>query len=284
MSCTQRPALNPVENTQGPALTPQHNPDGGGWLQFFFLVIGLLGVLHSVALCLYYGRSTTAYATGVPGLFLLVYAGLLSAKKRDNSRLLPPQGRRIITAGIAGGALLLGAMAALMAQNATDSAGRDDAQSMIILGAGLRGRELTATLRNRLETACAYLHTHPWLPVIVCGGQGKNEEISEALAMRDFLVAQGIAPGRVLMEDRSTSTWENFVFARRIFQQRDGRVPEKLLIVTSGFHLMRAKFLAGRAGFRCAGLASATPLLVIVNCYVRECFALVKSYFLDRPE
>ena len=61
-------------------------------------------------------------------------------------------------------------------------------------------------LKHRLDAAYDYLTEHPDVPVIVCGGQGPDESISEAQCMYEYLTKKGIAAERITQEDRSTST------------------------------------------------------------------------------
>ena len=69
------------------------------------------------------------------------------------------------------------------------------------------------TLARRLDAALAYLEENPKAYVVVSGGQGAGEDISEAEAMRRYLAARGIEESRILMEDKSMSTLENFLFS-----------------------------------------------------------------------
>ena len=91
--------------------------------------------------------------------------------------------------------------------------GGEDLDCLVVLGAALNGREPSAALEARLETAADYLDAHPETDVIVSGGQGVSEVVSEAECMRDWLLRRGIDPGRIRMEDRSTDTAENLRYS-----------------------------------------------------------------------
>ena len=80
---------------------------------------------------------------------------------------------------------------------------------LVVLGAAVYGERPSLTLVRRMEGALDYLESYPESVVIVSGGMGKGENITEAQAMRDWLVARGIAEERVLMEPKATSTEEN---------------------------------------------------------------------------
>lgn len=148
---------------------------------------------------------------------------------------------------------------------------------VIVLGAGLRGDQLSLTLRYRMETALAYLQQHPHLQVIVSGGRGPGETISEAAAMRNFLLEQGIANARIIVEERSTSTYENLLYSRDLLPKNT----KKSLIVTSDFHMFRALMLADHLGYEASGLPAPSVDFLNFRHIPREWLAIVKSALFD---
>jgi len=153
---------------------------------------------------------------------------------------------------------------------------------LIILGAGLNGEQLSRTLWERMQKGLNYLERFPKVKVVLSGGQGPGEKISEAEGMRRFLVEQGISDERILKEDRSTSTMENFRFSKDILvQQLDFQNLEKVAVITNDFHLFRSKILARRNGLIPLGIPSPTPWYLVPNVYLREYFAVVKSLIFD---
>lgn len=153
---------------------------------------------------------------------------------------------------------------------------------VIILGAGLRGEELSWTLRERVDKGLELLNSHPNMKVVVSGGQGPGENISEAEAMARYLQSQGISLDRILKEEKSTSTMENFQYSLQILQQQKGfDITEPIIIITSDFHLLRSKMLAKRNGLNSVGVPCYTPWYIRPNVYLREYFAMIKSLVLD---
>lgn len=152
---------------------------------------------------------------------------------------------------------------------------------LIILGAGLNGETLSLALHERLLTGLKYLKEYPEALVVVSGGQGPGEAITEAEAMRRFLVSRGIEDGRILLEDRSTSTMENFKFSKRLIEEKTGQPVSDITFITSSFHILRSKLLAGRNGLNAHAISCKTPGQVIVQMYIREYFALFKSLLVD---
>lgn len=155
-----------------------------------------------------------------------------------------------------------------------------EARYLIVLGAGVRGDTPSLSLQNRLDTALKYLREHPGCTAVVSGGQGEDENVSEARAMYDFLTTAGIDPGRVLMEDRSTSTMENLIFSCEILRDLGVEPSEaEIAVLSSEYHLYRAQYLARGMGLELHGVAARTsnPVLM-VNYFIREAFAVAYTW------
>ena len=162
-----------------------------------------------------------------------------------------------------------------------------DVEYEIILGAGLYGDKPSPILQERLEEGLKYLELHPNTKVIVSGGQGSNEPIPESEAMKNFLVNKGINPNRIIEEDKSKSTFQNLEFSKKILEERHADKDE-VLIVTSDFHLFRAKEIADYLNIKNEGLPSKTPISLRVQYMVREFPAMIKllmqEAFLDTKD
>ena len=158
------------------------------------------------------------------------------------------------------------------------------ADYVIVLGAQVVGERPSGVLGDRLEAALAYLNTYPQAIAVVSGGQGPGERISEAQCMADWLTARGIAPERILLEDRSTRTAENILYAKAVIAAHAGGMNGvETAVLTSEFHLMRAKILAGWAGLGAKGVAApSTNKAALVNNCFREAFAIWNSLLRDR--
>ncbi|PZT53460.1 YdcF family protein [Paenibacillus silvae] len=153
----------------------------------------------------------------------------------------------------------------------------EQADYVIILGSGIKGTELTLTLQQRLDASLEYIRSHPQIPVIVSGGQGPGESIPEALAMRNYLVDQGIAPARITMEDRSTTTQENLAFSKKIMDAAGIEHPE-IMIVTSDYHMFRAKYIAAKNGYAAEyGISAPSPGYLKPINMIREYFGTIKA-------
>ena len=185
----------------------------------------------------------------------------------------------LIGAGILAFALLLGAVL----YGAYDHIS-DDPQVMIVLGCQVRQDGPSVLLRDRLDEALSYLKDHPDMTVVVSGGQGPDEPTTEAQAMADYLVANGVEEENILLEDDSHNTTQNFQYSRDLLEEEKIDCSGGVLVVSNGFHLTRARMLAERAGFDNVSTlaAPASHLPSRLYMYVREPLALVKSFVFDR--
>ena len=144
---------------------------------------------------------------------------------------------------------------------------------MIVLGARVKGSTPSYNLAKRLDVAAAYLKENPHTKVILSGGKGAGEDISEAEAMSVYLEEKGIARGRMFLENQSVNTDENIAFSQKFLPDTEVSV----VLVSSAFHLYRAKRIARKQGLtQVTGLGSPSKWYSVPNSYVREGFAVIK--------
>ena len=148
---------------------------------------------------------------------------------------------------------------------------------VIVLGAGLNGKKPAMILSERLDAAAAYLDKNPQAVCIVAGGQGPDEEITEAAAMESYLADKGIDTGRIWQEDTSTSTWENLQFSLKLIEEKTGQRPKTVGVVSNEFHLLRAGMMAQRQGVAMVGIPARTQSWSLrTNYFLREIAAVWK--------
>ena len=146
---------------------------------------------------------------------------------------------------------------------------------LIVLGAAVHGDEPSLTLVRRLEGAQEYLEQFPDSIAIVSGGKGAGENVTEAQAMHDWLIAHGIPEERILMEDKATSTMENLSFSFDIIRDRGDKPEGNVAIVSSAYHLYRAKLMSRNLGVDAAGVAAPWGyFFVMLNYFIREAFGV----------
>ncbi len=153
------------------------------------------------------------------------------------------------------------------------------ADAVIVLGAGLSDGKVTPLLAARLDRGKSVFArlTSPNAVLIVSGGQGSDEPVSEAQAMSDYLLASGVDSSRLLMEDQSTTTEQNLEFSRRLLCER-GLENARCLVVTNNYHAMRAAFLMRKLGVAGHAVGASTARYFWPSAFLREYLAILRDH------
>ncbi len=166
--------------------------------------------------------------------------------------------------------------------------------ALIVLGAGLKGDKITPALKSRLDKALEYIEKNPDVTVVVSGGKGSQETVTEAEAMYHYLVAHGVPGNQIIKEDRATSTAENMTYSKELLDSKFHNPYELLTdmafpgqpylvaFVTNDFHICRGAMLAQKRGFQGAThIHAGLQWYNYAPCYIREAMAMVKSVLFD---
>ena len=191
--------------------------------------------------------------------------------------------KRVFLVGLASVLVVLCAFEAVIVSRGEEDWSALPVDAVIVLGAGVNGERPSMALQTRIDTAAVYLEQHPDVPVVLSGGQGGGEDITEAEAMRRALTAKGVPENRLLLEESSTSTAENFALSKTLLEDNGiDTDTAAIAMVTNDFHIFRAKLIARRAGLTTIGVPAELPWWwLTANYYVREAFALVKTLIFD---
>lgn len=157
--------------------------------------------------------------------------------------------------------------------------GSEDA--LVVLGCGLHGKELSANLKDRLDTALEYISKNPNVTIVVSGGQGPQEDITEAEAMYNYLVKNNVNSNNIIQESRSTSTNENFKFSKELLDKKLGE-SYTIAYITNDFHIYRAGKLAKKYSFNAKGYAAPTEVFSILPNYLRESLAILQYWIFNK--
>lgn len=144
--------------------------------------------------------------------------------------------------------------------------------AVMILGCQVKGDVPGRELVNRLETALPLIERNPSAPVIVTGGRGRGEDISEGECMKAWLVGKGVDESRIYVECASHSTATNFTNSAPILEQLG--VTDGIAVVTNDFHQYRSDIYARRLGLSVGHYSAPTRALVLPNYIIRELAAL----------
>lgn len=176
------------------------------------------------------------------------------------------------------------------------------ADYVIVLGAKVQGTYPSNSLRARMDRALEYSMEHPNTILVLSGGKGEGEDISEARIMFDYLLERGVPARNMLIEDQSSNTAENITFSRKVIERQEyykaqaaqAHLREKYRarsegdeirvgVLTSNYHVFRAKAIAKKQGiWNPVGIASSGDPVLAVHMWIREGFAVLKDKFMGR--
>lgn len=151
---------------------------------------------------------------------------------------------------------------------------------LIVLGAGLSGDKVTPLLAGRIDKAIEFYNSQKEKgikppKIIMSGGQGPDEVISEALAMKNYAVEMNIPEEDILMEDKSTNTKENLLFSTELIKKDSDKDNPEVLFITTNYHVLRAGILAKSLGLNYNGIGSKTKFYFFVSAIIREYIGII---------
>ena len=245
-------------------------------LRILCLAVGGFLILDTLIVCFLSNYNLGVILPAMLGLPLLLLG--LFWSRMDAGALLFLRRAVLVCYGL--GCLFLLFTGSLMLR-ALDQGEHEDYDALIVLGAAVHGDRVTWVLSNRLDTAYDYAVAHPKTVIVVSGGQGPGESVTEASAMAGYLIRRGIDPSRVLQEDRAESTSQNFAFSKAIIDEALG--PDAAIgFVTTRFHVYRAGRVAHKGGIDARGLGAPDVWYIALNNFLREsvgiCWYTVKGW------
>ena len=242
-----------------------------------------MSILWLAAICaaLGIGWLLTPGHIGMTGVCLLLLAAVLLALRLLKKKNAPKHWSRLLTGLTAAGmAVIFGAMGYIAMQGQDSVMTQDETpEFVVVLGAQVQGDEPSLTLKKRLDKTLEFMQEHPDRTVIVSGGQGPDEAHTEASVMARYLIEHGADASRIIEEDKASNTRENLLFSAKLAEAA-GLDTSRVLIVTSDFHMCRAKYIARTLSMEPYGQASDTwPWILKVNYTLREVFAFAKAFW-----
>lgn len=246
-----------------------------------YTIMGILSVTYFILTLAVLGGITFAEFYLVLGIILILLGYVKKHTKKGYLILPAGKAKNVIMGIIAFGILSFVLLEAVIIASAIPTK-NTDSDYLVVLGAGLRGEIPSLTLLQRLDRSLEYVKNNPNIKIVVSGGQGSGETITEAEAMKRYLIKYGVNEENIIKEDKSTNTSQNLKFTANILKELDKTENLKITIVTSDFHVFRAKFLAVRQGFKAEGYGVISEPILIPTYYTREYFAIIKSFVFDK--
>jgi len=238
------------------------------YLSFIMIIIGVLSIIE-------WGISfSTLFLIG----FMISIYAVFPMKKLCSKRKFFKQIYniyKIIIIIFVSSFILIESMIVLNINESKNRDNIDNIHTMIVLGAKINGSEISDNLKLRLDKALEYYNKHNDIKIIVSGGKTKNADITESLAMKNYLVSKGINSSNIIEEDKATNTFENIRYSKKILDNMNNK--GKVLIVTSDFHLFRGRIISSILGIDNEGLCSITPISTRLYYMIREYPSSIKD-------
>ena len=251
--------------------------------KYIDLIIGIFAILYVLIINSLFGKITFSEVFLFIGILLIIFHfSKIKLKKLGSrnkcSKIIFNIGRSLILIGSVVFIIIESVIIIFPKNNDSYS------NYVIILGAGVKGETPSLTLSQRLEKAIEYINKQNGeLKIIVSGGQGKGEDISEAEAMKRYLINNGIK-SEIIKEDKSRDTRENLMFSKVILEEIEGENIKNInvKIITSDFHTFRSNLIAKSLDYekRSFFTNSTLPILMPVM-YLREFFAIGKYFLIE---
>lgn len=165
------------------------------------------------------------------------------------------------------------AASVLMISGAKESKDIPDGTVGIVLGCTVKNNEATPMLMRRCDRGLKFLQENKKSVLILSGGREDEINRSEAQTMFDYLIEKGADANRLILENKSRTTVENMLFSKKILEENN--YGNRAVIITTDFHLFRAKIFASRAGIDAYGLCSRLTASAFVKNVVREWIVLL---------
>jgi len=242
-------------------------------MYFIWLIISLFCLIYYVVCVNYAGFSAAFVFMWLVAaiVFMAIFIGFTIIK--SNNIIVPSLFKILFWGVVAIGIGMFIISEGLIISKMT-STPKVECDYIIVLGAQIKGTKVTNSLRERLDTAYDYIVLNPNTKIIVSGGQGEGEDVTEAYAMKEYLVARGIEESKITMENCSSNTNENMKFSVRFIADKNASVG----IVTSNFHIYRSiKLAKAQELTTVSGIASPCDSILFLNYMVRESIGVVKD-------
>lgn len=234
---------------------------------------GVLFLIYYLVLVLYAGITADFAWIWLLGAAVLLSSAFLIRYGQIHPGFFPGWIRYVVAIVVLAGVVLFFSICGRIIQGMTWK-GSANLDYVVVLGAQVKKDVPSRALKKRLIKALDYAEKNPDTILILSGGQGSGEDITEAQCMKEYLSAHGILDSRMVLEEKSTNTKENLAFSHNL----TGCAHKRTGIISNNFHVYRAVKLAQKLGYHTPqGIAAQSDPLMQTHYVVREVFAVVKE-------
>lgn len=253
---------------------------------WIFNLAALLCMMYYIVILVYSGISTSWSFLWLIAAAMFLFLAFGTEYYIKHAKKIPLWVPVSVVTTLLAGITVFGVIEVLIFTNA---AGRD-AQGMdyvIVLGTEVRGEEISDSLKKRLDKVLVYAEKNPDTVFILSGGKGRGEALSEADAMFAYLSYNGLPEDKMIKEGKSTNTKENIEYSKNViqivesFRKRSDDEEMKIAVLSSDFHVFRAKQIAKKMGITdIYGIQAETNQVLFIHLCVREALAVFKDKLL----
>ena len=250
-------------------------------MTIFLAVCGAVCLLYFIAIMIYSGIGTS-FAFVWLFLSAVLFTGAGGCRF---GRIAPgkiPLWMNVAAVTLFGTGVIIFIIVEILIFTGITSSEEPDLDYVIVLGAKVKREGVSKSLQMRLDRAIEYGEKNPGTIFVLSGGKGPDEPVSEAEAMKDYMVYNGIKREQIILEDRSSSTVENIAYSRVAIENdmalHGKTAPVKIGVVTSDFHVFRARQIPTKWGIpHIYGIAPRSDIWLMPHYCVRECAAILKD-------
>lgn len=241
-------------------------------LEWIALIVALLCIIGAGSLTVAYGF-TIGNAITFAIASVLIVLGLWMRK-------MPRWIQRCITVVIVVGLVFFFTITGVVVYHGTHDTVDFKEDCVLVLGCGIRGEIVLPTLESRLNQCLEYLKRNPKAIVIVSGGRGHNEDITEAEAMMRYLCTHGVPEQQIIKEEKSRNTIENFTYSKVIL---DSLFPGRNYVVaaiSSDYHAYRVRLVASDVGVVSHSYSAGVKWYLRPSAYSREALSVCRYWMI----
>lgn len=245
----------------------------GIFIRFIMLMLGAALIAWTAFLIIYTNFDLGIVLTGLLGALFTIYGIWFNQINYITKHGALKAVKYIIVFGLC---VFIAFAVFLAVYGNTDNVSYDE-EALIVLGCGVHGDYPSTPLVNRLDAALKYSEKNKDAVIVVSGGQGFQESATEASVMEKYLIQNGCDASRIIKEESAASTYENMKFSKEILDDIYGANKYNVTVLTNDYHVFRAAYLAGRAGFEATHAHGKTTWYNIAPSYLREVLAVIKT-------
>lgn len=239
-------------------------------LEWITLIIAMMCILGAGTLTIVYGL-TIGNAITFAIAFVLIVLGLWMRK-------MPRWIQRFISITILIGMVFFFTIVGIIMKHGHTDTVDFTEDCVLVLGCGIRGETVLPTLESRLNHCLDYLKHNPTALILVSGGRGHNEDITEAEAMKRYLTSKGVSENQIIKEEESRNTKENLIKSKIVLDDLFAGNEYTIALISSDYHIYRAEMVASDVGLNVNSYSAGVKWYLLPSAYSREALSICKYW------